>query len=163
MRALRRERAFGAPLAVLLAVALFSAGPLAAQESVSSIAGEFICLCGCGKILNVCEMDTATQMKSVIAAKLDEGWGKKRIVAYMTDTYGEKVLAAPTKRGFNLTAWVTPFVVLFAGIALIWFVIGAWVRVRATSRVEELGLATARELESRYGAMLDRELGDLED
>jgi len=163
MRASRRKHAVGAPVVVLLAFALLSAAPLAAQGSVDAIASQFICLCGCGKILNVCEMDTAAQMKSIIAAKLDEGWGKKKIVAYMTDTYGEKVLAAPTKRGFNLTAWVTPFVVLFAGVALIWFVIGAWVRVRARSRVEELGLAADRELESRYGAMLDRELGELED
>lgn len=162
MRASRRSRALGVP-AVLLALALFSAAPLAAQSTVDGIAGEFICLCGCGKLLNVCEMDTAAQMKSIISAKLDEGWGKRRIVAYMTETYGEKVLAAPTKRGFNLTAWVTPFALLFAGAALILLVVGAWVRVRAVSRVEELGLATAKGLESRYGAILDRELDELEE
>jgi cytochrome c-type biogenesis protein CcmH len=163
MRPSRSHRALGAPAAVLLALVFFTAAPLAGQSRVSAIASEFICLCGCGKILNVCEMDTAAQMKSIIAAKLDEGWGKKQIMAYMTETYGEKVLAAPTKRGFNLTAWVTPFAVLFAGAALIWLVIGAWVQARAGSRVEELGLAATRELESRYGAILDRELGEVED
>jgi cytochrome c-type biogenesis protein CcmH len=129
---------------------------------VEDIASGLICLCGCGKLLNVCDMDTAKEMKSIIGDKLAEGWGKKEIVDYMTATYGEKVLAAPTKKGFNLTAWITPFALIFIGAALIGIVVQAWVRHRRATREEEIEIAVSQELESRYGKTLEKELKEFE-
>jgi len=152
---LSRRRA----LAVLAAAPVAWPSGVAAQGrgTVEGIASQLICQCGCGKLLNVCEMDTARQMRSIISDKLGQGWDAKRIIAYMTDTYGEKVLAAPTKKGFNLTAWVTPFAVILAGAAVIWIAVGAWVRARAAGPRPDDG-ETMRALESRYGALLDEEL-----
>jgi cytochrome c-type biogenesis protein CcmH len=139
----------------------WAAAPLAAQGSVEGISSQLICQCGCYKLLNVCEMDTALQMRSIISDKLSQGWDSKRIITYMTDTYGEQVLAAPTKRGFNLTVWITPFAAILAGAALIWVVVGAWVRTRA-AQVDGLDGEALSELEARYGALLDQELDSSE-
>ncbi len=143
---------------MLVALQLAWAPPLAAQGAIESIASELICLCGCYRLLNVCEMDTAKQMKAVISEKLEAGWEKKEILAYMTDTYGEQVLAAPPKRGFNLTAWVTPFGAIFGGAVVIWLVIGAWVHRRQRAREDELATVASTDLEAKYGARLEQEL-----
>jgi cytochrome c-type biogenesis protein CcmH len=138
------------------------AAPLVAQGAVESIASELICLCGCTKLLNVCDMDTAAQMKSVISEKLAAGWDKRQVIDYMTETYGEHVLAAPPKSGFNLTAWLTPFGALLAGSVVIWLVVGAWVRHRRQFREVEIETAAADDLEAKYGALLEKELGEFE-
>lgn len=136
--------------------------PTFADSQVDEIAKELMCQCGCGKLLDVCEMETAKQMKDLIAQKLEAGWNKKRIVEYLVTQYGEKVLAAPTKRGFNLTAWVTPFLGLLAGGGLIWAIVVSWVKRRNATVTVETDKAAVEELEKRYGAQLERELRELE-
>lgn len=147
---------------ILVLAQLSWVGTVSAQGAVEDIASGLICLCGCGKLLNVCDMDTAKQMKSVISDKLAEGWSRQQIIDYMTATYGEKVLAAPTKKGFNLTAWVTPFALIIIGAVVIWFVVEAWVRHRRATREEEVEMAVSQDLESKYGATLEKELREFE-
>ena len=40
---------------------------------------------------------------------------REAILASFVTRYGEKVLSAPTASGFNLAAWVTPFLVILIG------------------------------------------------
>lgn len=133
-----------------------------AQGTVEQVASQLICLCGCNKLLSVCEMDTAQQMKAIISEKVAEGMSAGQVIDYMTATYGEQVLAAPTKHGFNLTAWVTPFAMIVLGAALIWLLVVAWVRQRSASRHVEAALMRSEELEARYGERLERELRESE-
>lgn len=54
-----------------------------------------------------------------IAELLNEGKTKQEILDYYYSMYGEEGLRAPEKKGFSLTAWLTPFAVLgIAGFAL---------------------------------------------
>lgn len=41
-------------------------------------------------------------------------------------SYGPIVLAAPTKTGFDRTAWIIPFVFLVLGFALVIHVVRVW-------------------------------------
>ena len=86
---------------------------------VSDVAKEFVCNCGCNKMLTDCDMQCGEQLRGVIAAKIGEGWDKPRIMDLLVRNYGEKLLAAPTKSGFNLTAWVTPFAAILLGGGMI--------------------------------------------
>ncbi len=113
------------PLLLLAVLLLFWAAPALAL-TVREVAGEFICSCGCNKLLPDCDMQCGEQLREVIAAKIREGWDKPRIAAFLIQAYGEKLLAAPTKQGFNLTAWVTPFLVLGMGALAISLVIRRW-------------------------------------
>ncbi|MFQ6046320.1 MAG: cytochrome c-type biogenesis protein CcmH [Gemmatimonadales bacterium] len=128
------------------------------QGSVEDVASQLICMCGCNKLLNVCEMDTAKQMKAIISDKIAQGMSASEVVDFMTATYGEQVLAAPTKRGFNLTAWITPFAGIVGGGLVIWFIVLAWVRQRHAVEKAEIGIVASEDLESRYGTTLEREL-----
>ena len=74
--------------------------------------------------------------------------------------YGEVVLAAPTKKGFNLTAWVLPFVMLVVGGGVVRAVIRRWSRPEARMASGPDRPSTAEDAE--YQARVERELKDLD-
>lgn len=57
---------------------------------------------------------TAQQMRTLVLEQVRAGKSDQEILGYFVSRYGEWVLLAPPKRGFNLLAWGLPF----AGIAL---------------------------------------------
>jgi cytochrome c-type biogenesis protein CcmH len=137
------------------------AGPAAGQKlTVKEVGEELVCQCGCNHVLYNCTMQnchSATPMREEIQNKLDEGQTKKQIVAAFVEQYGMKVLSAPPPRGFNLSAWVIPFVALGAGAFVAVKVLQSWRRrtVAAAPTVaafpqglsDERRLAIERELE----------------
>ena len=130
--------------------------PAALALVVSDVTKEFVCNCGCNQMLTDCEMPCAEQLRGVIAAKIGEGWDKPRIMDLLVRNYGEKLLAAPTKSGFNLTAWVTPFAAILVGGVMISLAVGEWVaRRRATQRVR---LTTPASMDGKYLERVDEEL-----
>lgn len=131
--------------------------PAALALVVTDVAKEFICNCGCNKMLPDCDMQCGEQLRGVIAAKIGEGWDKPRIMDLLVRNYGEKLLAAPTKSGFNLTAWVTPFAAILVGGVLISLAVGEWVaRRRAMQRVRLASPVTM--VEGKYLDRVDEEL-----
>jgi len=65
-----------------------------------------------------------------------EGLGRDEILLRFRDKYGEKILSAPTVEGFNLTAWLVPFVMLAAGAAVVATTLVRWRATRETSPSE---------------------------
>jgi cytochrome c-type biogenesis protein CcmH len=68
-----------------------------------------------GKQLSGCDCGGALQAKQEIAALLAQGRSKEEIVQDFVARYGEWVLAAPEKKGFNLVGYLLPFALLAAG------------------------------------------------
>jgi cytochrome c-type biogenesis protein CcmH len=131
---------------------------------VDDVARELICDCGCGKMLNVCEMQScAGAMKKLIRKKIAAGWSKERIIRYFVRLYGERILAVPTKRGFDLTAWITPFLAMAIGGLAIYLVIIRWVKIRGKGeKKNKPGSKRSGEVESKYEKKLDKELKDFD-
>ena len=75
----------------------------------------------------------ASRPRSLITERWRQGQTPDEIIEYFVATYGEKVLAAPTKSGFNIVAWVTPFVVLIVGTAAVFLVARTWSAGAATT------------------------------
>lgn len=144
-------------------LSLLMAVPVLAQ--VSEIKQSLICMCECGMTVEACEgaMDcsSAAQITATIEKMVAEGKSKDTILAAFIEAYGEKVLAAPTKKGFNLTAWVLPFVAIFAAALVIYLTLGRWVRRRET-RVKEEYASRLKKVDSRLQALLDEELQQYE-
>lgn len=131
--------------------------PPALALTVTDVAKEFICNCGCNNLLPDCNMECGDQLRGVIAAKIKEGWDKPRIMDLLVKNYGEKLLAAPTKSGFNLTAWITPFAAILVGGVMISLAVGEWVaRRRAAQRVRLASPAAL--VEGKYLDRVDEEL-----
>lgn len=130
-----------------------------AGSVADDVEAAIMCQCGCTYTLQACASamgcTPGEEMRRVIAAQAAEGKSEGEIIAYFVSLYGETVLAAPTKKGFNLTAWITPFLALLAGAVVVYFLIRAWSRRR--SAVGSMVPQRREELE-RYAALVDREL-----
>lgn len=157
----RRKLARGILLALFL-INLFGAISPALALTTNEVAKEFICNCGCQKMLNACDMTCGEQLRGVIIEKIEQGWSKEKIVAYMMKNYGESLLAAPTKKGFNLTAWITPFVVAMIGGVLLYLMIKRWARRGRELEEVEKEEVVAKEVGLGYEDKLEDELKKFE-
>jgi cytochrome c-type biogenesis protein CcmH len=95
------------------------------------VANAIICQCGCNSVLHDCGMHgcgSATPMRAEIRLKLRNGETPEAILASFVDQYGLVVLAAPPASGFNLTAWIMPFVALLGGAFIAKKVLSSWRR-----------------------------------
>ncbi len=119
-------------LLAALVVGLAVAAPAAASEqnpTLPELERELICPT-CHESLAASSSPIADRMRTFIRARIAAGDTKSEIKAELVDQFGEAVLAAPPKSGFNLLAWVLPLV----GIALAAGIVGVlayrWSRTR---------------------------------
>ena len=103
-----------------LAAALAAAAPAAASEqhpTVPELERELICPT-CHETLAASTSPIADRMRAFIRARIAAGDTKSEIKSKLVSQFGESVLAAPPKSGFNLLAWFLPLVgiVLAAGV-----------------------------------------------
>ena len=89
--------------------------------------------CQCGCVLDVftcrttdfsCSVSPA--MHSDVLALVEGGYTAPEILAAFQSTYGERVLMAPVKSGFNLLGYTMPFLALGAGAIAIAAVLRRW-------------------------------------
>ena len=121
--------------AALALIALVLAGPAGASEqrpTAAELESELVCPV-CETTLDTSNAPVALRMKAYIRERIAAGDTKSEIKAKLVDQFGESVLAAPPKSGFNLLAWVLPL----AGIVLAAAVVGAlayrWSRGRRSA------------------------------
>lgn len=149
-------------LAVVLSAALLSATPVLADgPTVSDVAGELVCQCGCTLILSNCnhaECGVGVPMTALIKQKLAQGESKEQIIDYFVAQYGEKVLASPLKKGFNLVAWLLPFAAMLAGGVVIYLALKTW--VRRGSRYQADATDETEEEDEAYRQQVDKELDE---
>jgi cytochrome c-type biogenesis protein CcmH len=115
----------------LAAVALLAAGRAARAQAptppgtptaddVNRVARQMFCPV-CENIpLDVCPTTACAKWRDTIREKLAAGWTDQQILDYFVTQYGERVLANPSTRGFNLFIWVIPPVALLAGLVFLW-------------------------------------------
>ena len=121
------------PVAVLVAVVL--AGPPAALGSEShptlaEIENEVFCPV-CHEPLAVSTSPIADRMRTFIRGRIAAGQTKSQIEAALVQEFGEGVLAAPPKHGFNLLAWLLPLVGVAVAAAVLFFLARSWLGNRA--------------------------------
>jgi len=148
---------------VVLGVALVMGTPLAvaADDTVSGVFNKVMCMCGCTSVLENCthvECGVREAMTTFIRQNLDDGLSADQIVQLFVAQYGEQVLSAPTKRGFNLLPWVLPFVLIgFFGV-VIYFVVKKWVKRGEQEQAE--ATVDGDEIDEEYRARLEKELSE---
>ena len=116
-----------------LAALLVSAGAAAAgPDPQRGVEERLMCYCGCSDLtVRVCTCGTADAIRADIAGKLADGKSPDAIVADYVERYGRQIESAPSKAGFDLLAWITPFAaLLIAGTALV-AVVRRWGRAPA--------------------------------
>jgi cytochrome c-type biogenesis protein CcmH len=165
-----REHSIRLGLVVFLMAVVAPAWAQEGTLDVRKLADEIICTCGCAATLNNCQnsmtCNEAVKHKAELREMVEQGMSKAEIFDRMVEKYGETILAAPTKRGFNLTAWVTPFAAVFAGGLLVVVVVRKWTRKEPSqdgaAAVQEGSLAQS-EFDPELDDRIERELRDLSD
>ena len=125
---------------LLLAFVLFCSTAAASLPTTQEVEEALTCQCGCGLTVHSCnhlQCGFAVPAKQTIAEQVSQGVGKEEVVATFVARYGEKVLSAPTTSGFNLAAWLTPFLAVLGGGVLIGVTSLRWTRHRPHNELEK--------------------------
>lgn len=143
-------------LAFIFQTSFLSADP---GELTSRIAGNLVCLCGCGNmIVRNCECGNAAKMTEEVRELLVSGKTEQEVYAAFVAQYGESVLAAPLAQGFNLLAWGLPLLALASGAGIVVVVIRRL--TASTSPHAEGAKVETPEISEKYRELLARELSD---
>jgi cytochrome c-type biogenesis protein CcmH len=144
------------PLLVAL-LALGLAAPALASErhpTLGELEGEVMCPT-CKTTLDQSSAPIADRIRQFISARIAAGDTKSEIKQKLVDQFGPAVLAEPSKHGFNLLAWVLPFVGIGLGAAALGILAWRWTRSRE-SAAAPAGAPVDPELERRVDEELAR-------
>jgi cytochrome c-type biogenesis protein CcmH len=92
-------------------------------------------------------------MKEEVARLLDSGMSKDEVIAAFAEKYGLSILSSPPASGFNLTAWLMPFVALAVGMLVVVYFVRTF-----RSRFPEASSPSANVVPAKYADRLEDEL-----
>ncbi len=141
----------------VVAGALALAGPAAAQECarLADLEDELICPT-CNTTLELSRSPVAERMRDYIREQTATCATKEEIKADLVAQFGEEVLAAPPKSGFNWLAWVLPLAGVALAAAVVTFLARRWLRERAEAARSRRAAPVDPELERRLDDELAR-------
>jgi len=162
-----RPRVLGGMALILVGLVALGGIRSAFAQQVSSfeIQKSLACFCGCKMTLEGCQSvmtcPEGVPLKKEIEEYIRQGKNKEEILAAFVGKYGESILAAPTKRGFNLTAWVLPFLLISFGAGLLYTLARAWAAKSTPTDTEETKANTVP-FDPNYEARFEEELKKFE-
>ena len=89
------------------------------------------CQCGCNLDVYTCRTtdfacSVSPAMHADVMGLVSGGYTANEILAAFKSVYGEKVLMAPGKSGFNLVGYTMPFIALGAGAVIVGALLKRW-------------------------------------
>lgn len=98
--------------------------PLMDQARRDELEHHIHCQCGCNLDVYTCRTtdfscEVSPAMHRDVMALVAGGYSAPEIIAAFTAVYGDRVLMAPPTNGFDIAAWITPFIALSGGIGLV--------------------------------------------
>ncbi|HZT45772.1 MAG TPA: cytochrome c-type biogenesis protein CcmH [Gaiellaceae bacterium] len=144
-------------LLLATAVALALAAPALASErhpTLGELEGEVMCPT-CKTTLDQSTAPIADRIRQFITARIAAGDTKSEIKQKLVAQFGPAVLAEPSKHGFNLLAWVLPFVGIGLGAVVLGLLAWRWSRAREPAIA---GAAAAARLDPELDRRVDEEL-----
>ena len=104
--------------------------------------------------------NVAGEIREQIREMLAAGKSEEQILDFYVAKYGERVLASPRARGFNILAYVLPWASLAIGIAVVGLFLRRWLSRKTLPGTGEISTAPASGAE--YEARIEKELRELE-
>ena len=105
------------------------AKPEGNRPTLADLEGEVMCPV-CNTTLDQSSSPEARRIEALISARIAAGDSKSEIKDVLVGEYGPSILAAPPKKGFNLLAWLLPFVALFGGGLVLGLLAWRWSHTR---------------------------------
>lgn len=85
------------------------------DDEVNAVARELFCPICESTPLDVCPTQACADWRELIRTQLSQGKSKQQILDYFADQYGDRVLAEPPRRGFDLIVWLLPIAAVLVG------------------------------------------------
>jgi cytochrome c-type biogenesis protein CcmH len=118
-------------LAVVAVLALLVVAPAAASEqhpTLPELEGQLMCPICAGETLAQSDSQAAQRIKVEIQERIAAGDTRSQIKRRLVAEWGERILAAPPRHGFDLLAWLLPIVGVLAGAAVLGVLAWRWTR-----------------------------------
>ena len=134
-------------------------GELAYDEAEAHAINQMIMCPVCpAETIDQAQVPLARQMRQIVREMLAQGASREEILDFFAQRYGQDILAAPPKSGFNLVAWIFPIVgvaaALIAGVLVLRSMVARQpdgIAAEPIARPSDSGL-------EEYVEMVDREL-----
>ena len=150
----------GALLVVLVAgCASAVSGPVSPDELEAEAQGidkSLMCPVCPSETIDQSQTEIANQMRVMVRESLARGESRDEILQFFVDRYGQEILAAPPKSGFNLLVWVIPPLAMLLGIGILVMAVRGMRQNHSRNATEETPLNPA-DLEP-YLSAVDREI-----
>jgi cytochrome c-type biogenesis protein CcmH/NrfF len=149
----------------VVALALVPAASAAQVCSPATLEAQVMCPTCDGQTLDQSQAPSAQRVKAFIRERSRAGDTCDEIKTQLVDDFGERILAAPPRKGFNLLAWLLPVAGLCVGAVAV--AVAAWRWSRSREPDPPLGAAPSssngREpLDGDLERRLDEELARFE-
>ncbi len=135
----------------------------ALQKTAREIYDLIMCPLCAGQTIAQSSNETSSQMRALVLKKLRQGETKEEILQYFESRYGERIMAKPNKKGFNLILWFFPFVFVALAAIVIYFLIRRWsarVDVAPVVHLDENQLSVYKERMEKELKQFDEGLQD---
>jgi cytochrome c-type biogenesis protein CcmH len=93
--------------AIVMAALVPPAIAAEARTTLPDVEDEVMCIV-CGTLLAESEAPQADRERALIRKLIDQGEDKDQVKDALVAEYGQRVLATPSGRGFDLLAWIVP-------------------------------------------------------
>ena len=128
--------------------------------TLGEMEAEIMCDCGCTMVLNTCSCGRSDAMRTRIETMIGQGSSKDEIINTFVSQYGEIILSAPTRKGFNLVAYIAPMTIFVLGLMVVIFLIRRW---RLSGQEEGQDASMRPALDEAMIMRINRELKVLEE
>ncbi|MBN1887685.1 MAG: cytochrome c-type biogenesis protein CcmH [Thermoflexales bacterium] len=139
------------------------------DDQVNAVAKQLNCPV-CENIpLDVCDTQACVQWRDLIRQKLAAGETPEQIMVYFHETYGDRVLQEPPRRGLSSVLWVLPLLGVAAAGVILWLALRSMAPVPAVAsdppdqdhRAGEDGAPSGNGVLEDYRRRLERELEEI--
>jgi cytochrome c-type biogenesis protein CcmH len=123
---------------VMMVATLASAQPPArpqSDEMAHQIASELRCVVCQNLSVADSPSEMAAQMRAIVRERLAAGDSPEQVREYFVARYGEWILLAPRRTGFNLLVWGFPVAAVIVGLVAVAALLRRWTRRPASAAV----------------------------
>jgi cytochrome c-type biogenesis protein CcmH len=123
-------RILGIALMALIALAAPARATHVSEQTVHDVAAQLRCVVCQNLSVADSPSEMAAQMRAIVRERLEAGETPEQVREYFVARYGEWILLAPRRSGFNLLVWGFPFAALAVGFAIVALLLRRWTRPR---------------------------------
>lgn len=100
------------------------------EQSVHDVSAQLRCVVCQNLSVADSPSEMAAQMRGIVRERLEAGETPEQVREYFVARYGEWILLAPRRSGFNLLVWGFPLAALGVGFTVVALLLRRWTRRR---------------------------------